>query len=152
MAERTKPLTGGCMCGAVRYETSEPPFEVYYCHCRVCQRAFGNVVATWTQVRAEALRFTRGQPKFYRSSDVAQRGFCEDCGTQLVVVGFEDQEPVAVSVGSFDHPEDLRPEGHFGIESKVPWFNVHDDLPHTRTQDIPNFDPPKRLFIDHGDK
>ena len=81
VAERTKPITGGCMCEAIRYEASEPLIEVYYCHCRACQKAFGNVVGAWTWFRAEALRFTRGEPKFYRSSDVAQRGFCGNCGT-----------------------------------------------------------------------
>ena len=58
-------------------------------------------------------------------------------------MGFEEDEPIAVTLGSLDHPEDLRPEGHFGVESKVPWFNVRDDLPHTRTEDIPDIDPPK---------
>jgi len=143
----TKPMTGGCLCGAVRYQASEPPLEVYYCHCRMCQRAAGNVVATWAQFPGEAFRLTRGEAKFYRSSDVAERGFCAACGTQLVVRGFEALEPVAVAVGSLDHPEVLRPEGHFGIESKVPWFTVQDDLPHTRTEDIPDFTPPKQLHI-----
>lgn len=147
MAERARPISGGCMCGAIRYEASEPPIEVYYCHCRACQKAFGNVVGAWTQFRAKALRFTRGEPKLYRSSDVAERGFCSNCGTQLVVMGFETDEPIAVTLGSLDHPEDLRPEGHFGVESKVPWFNVQDDLPHTRTENIPDFIPPKKLFM-----
>ncbi len=65
----------------------------------------------------------------------------------MVVMGFERDEPIAVTLGSLDHPEDLRPEGHFGVESKVPWFNVRDDLPHTRTEDIPDFVPPKKLFM-----
>ena len=135
------------MCGAIRYEVCRPPLEVYYCHCRVCQRAFGNVVGTWAQCAADSFRITRGEPKFYRSSDIAERGFCSNCGTQVVVMGFEADEPVAVSLGSLDHPEDLRPEGHFGVESKVPWFDVQDDLPHIRTEDTPDFDPPKQLFI-----
>ncbi len=152
MAERTKPITGGCMCGAIRYEAGESSIEGYYCHCRACQKSFGNVVGAWTQFCAEALRMTRGEPKFYRSSDVAQRGFCANCGTQLVVVGFEEQEPIAVSVGSLDHPEDVRSSGHFGVESRVPWFTVQDDLPHTRTEDIPGFDPPKKLFMHLGEE
>lgn len=147
MAERSGVMNGGCLCGAVRYEASRPPIEVYYCHCRVCQRAFGNVVATWAQFAADSVRITRGEPRFYRSSDVARRGFCRSCGTQLVVIGFEADEPIAIAVGSLDHPEDLRPEGHFGIESKVPWFNIRDNLPHTRTEDIADFDPPKELYM-----
>ena len=69
----------------------------------------------------------------------------------MVVMGFERDEPIAVTLGSLDHPEDLRPEGHFGVESKVPWFDVQDDLPHTGTEDIPDFDPPKRLFMYLGE-
>lgn len=147
MVDWTGPMGGGCLCGAVRYEVSRPPLEVYYCHCRVCQRASGNVVTIWAQFAAVSFRITCGEVKFYRSSDVARRGFCGNCGTHLVVTGFEADEPVAVAVGSLNHPEDLRPEGHFGVESKVPWFNVLDDLPHTRTEDIPDFDPPKQLFV-----
>ena len=48
VAQWTKPITGGCMCGAIRYEANEPPIEVYYCYCRACRKAFGNVVGAWT--------------------------------------------------------------------------------------------------------
>jgi hypothetical protein len=70
----------------------------------------------------------------------------------LVVVGFEEQEPIAVSAGSLDHPEDERPSRHFGGESRVPWFTVQDDLPHTRIEDIPDFVPPKKLFMYLGEE
>ena len=66
-------------------------------------------------------------------------------------MGFETDEPVAAALGSLDCPQDLCPEGYFGVESEVPSFNVRDDLSHTRTEDIPNFDTPKRLFIYRSD-
>jgi hypothetical protein len=113
-------MCGGSLRGAVRYEASRLPLEVYYCHCEVCRRAFGNVVAVWAQFAADSFHIIRGEITFYCSSDIAQRGFCRSCGTQLVVMGFETDEPVAVALGSLDRRQDLRPEGHFGVESEVP--------------------------------
>lgn len=145
MAVWQRVMCGGCLCAAVRYEARRLPREVYYCPCEVCRRAFGNVVAVWARFAAGSFHIVRGENSFYRSSDVAQRRFCRSFGAQLVVMGFETDEPVTVALGSLNRPQDLRPEGHFGVESNVPWFKVLDDLPHTRTEDIPDFDPPKRL-------
>ena len=76
--------TGGCLCGAVRYEVSEPPQKSGYCHCRMCQKASGAPCTVGVYFAKQALRITRGQPTFYRSSNVAERGFCRNCGSQLL--------------------------------------------------------------------
>jgi hypothetical protein len=84
MAEAIRPaiLTGGCQCGAVRYALYGEP-EVDICHCRMCQKAVGNLFMAVAGVPLQQFAWTRGEPAVYRSSSAAERGFCHDCGTAL---------------------------------------------------------------------
>lgn len=138
MAEKTMPITGGCLCGAVRYEATEPPTGVGYCHCRLCQRATGAPHWLGAMIPVNAFRFTRGAPKFYKSSAWAERGFCAECGSPLI---FRDGTAThGVMVGTLDHPEDWPPTtAHSGMESRIPWDTIHDDLPRWRTEDDPEY-------------
>ncbi|OZA00216.1 MAG: hypothetical protein B7X99_05040, partial [Rhizobiales bacterium 17-65-6] len=77
------PLTGGCLCGAVRYEIIAEPVVSCHCHCSLCRRASGAPFATWTTVPLDGFRWTRGTPARFRSSEKAARDFCSACGTQL---------------------------------------------------------------------
>jgi hypothetical protein len=121
-------ITGGCQCGAVRYALHAAPSEPHICHCRMCQKAFGSWFAPLAVVAAEAFEVTRGGLALFRSSDLADRGFCRDCGTPLtfsrVGSGF-----VAVSIGSLDEPERVPPLNQSGKESRMPWFAVLAALP-----------------------
>lgn len=141
MTEKTMPITGGCLCGAVRFEATEPPSHVGYCHCRMCQKALGSTSGIWVMFvgsRREALRFTKGQPKYYKSSAFLERAFCPDCGSPLGARGADGHG--SVLIGTLDHPEDWPPdEAHSGIESQIPWDIIHDDLPQWRTEDDPDF-------------
>ena len=80
---KTIPVTGGCLCGAIRYESTAAPVWVSYCHCRTCQRAYGAIFGLFAAFREETFRYMKGQPKYYRSSGQAKRGFCADCGTPV---------------------------------------------------------------------
>ena len=134
MGEATMPVTGGCLCGAVRYETTERPHRVGYCHCRMCQKASGAPVVVGVYFRLEAFRFTHGEPKLYKSSDIARRAFCANCGSRLIYEPL-DSDSIAVEVGSLDNPEDAQPTYHTGVESRLPWLSLQDDLPCKRTDD-----------------
>ena len=80
--------TGGCMCGAVRYETSEPGLGTMFCHCRMCQKFSGAPILAGTTFRTKSVKFTSGAPKFYTSSAIAKRGFCEECVNSLNIEGW----------------------------------------------------------------
>jgi hypothetical protein len=128
------PLTGGCQCGAVRYELTMQPKGVHYCHCRMCQKAVGNVFATLVPVKREHLRWTEKEPAFFASSTVAKRAFCAACGTPLTFA--YDKSPwICVTLGSLDQPALVLPEIHYGIESQVPWLKVDDALPREKTKE-----------------
>jgi len=113
------PVTGGCLCGAIRYESTEAPELVGFCHCRMCQKASGGLFLVFADFEGDSFRFTRGEPQYYRSSEIATRGFCAECGTPI----------------TFQYDGDAGPAEHSGIESKVPWYEICDDLPQTTTEE-----------------
>ena len=73
------------------------------------------------------------EPKFYKSSDIAERGFCTNCGSWLIYRAF-NTDWIDVNSGSLDHPEDFPPKYHSGVESQVQWLSSNDDLPRMRTE------------------
>ena len=84
MTSETKSvLTGGCQCGAVRFALSAPPNKVSICHCRMCQKATGAPFASFADIEKGDFAWTRGKPAAFRSSSIAERDFCRDCGTPL---------------------------------------------------------------------
>ena len=129
-----KVITGGCQCGAVRYAIDGPFNNPHICHCRMCQKAFGNYFAALVGVQRENLHWTRGHPAHFRSSEVVQRGFCRECGTPLTFA-YDHSKHMAVSIGSLDHPEIVTPEQQYGIEARLPAFDHLHELKGSRTED-----------------
>jgi hypothetical protein len=126
--------TGGCQCGAVRYQLLTPPEHACLCHCRMCQRVSGQPFMAFASVRREHLRWTRGSPSTFVSSNVAERNFCSACGTPLTYHRVESGS-IAVTIGSLDAPEAVRPIEQFGIESELSWISGLRALPAKRTED-----------------
>jgi hypothetical protein len=130
----TNPITGGCQCGAVRYRITAPLENAHICHCRMCQKAFGNYFAALVGTTKSGIEWTKGEPSFFRSSGIVQRGFCRDCGTPLTFA-YDPADRISVSIGSLDHPELVTPSHQFGIEAQLPAFTLLHTLPGTRTED-----------------
>ncbi len=120
--------SGGCQCGAVRFRVDGALGDASVCHCRMCQKAAGNFYLPLVSVGAAKLEWTRGEPKRFQSSSAAQRGFCSACGTPLT---YEAPDGVALTIGSFDAPEDIAPEVAWGVEAKLPYV---DEVPHLREE------------------
>ena len=140
MPEKTMPITGGCLCGAVRYLSTKAPVDVSYCHCRMCQKSSGNPYFLSAFIPKKTFRFTSGEPKYYRSPGFpeAERGFCPECGTPLIFRDLTDAH--AKYIATLDHPEDWPPTYcHSGMESRIPWDVIHDDLPCWETENDPEF-------------
>lgn len=131
MSER---LTGGCQCGAIRYEVVSDDLEAYYCHCRMCQKAFGNIFATFINVPRDQIQWLEGEPAYFESSKLALRGFCAHCGTPLSF-HYHSSKRMDLSVGSLDEPARVHPAGHYGVESRVAPFHRPDGLPEHRTDE-----------------
>jgi hypothetical protein len=123
-------LTGGCLCGDVRYRATPDHRDGYYCHCRMCQLAFGNTRATYFNLRKSEVQWL-AEPAYYASSKIARRGFCSHCGTPLSFE-FLDSERMDLSVGSLDDPSAIKPTEHYAVESRIAVWHVPDGLPETR--------------------
>jgi hypothetical protein len=75
-ADDTKlKLRGGCQCGADRYVAQVEDEEAYYCHCRMCQKAFGNLFGAYFFALGKYHRWVSGEPTYFHSSNIARRGF-----------------------------------------------------------------------------
>ena len=122
---RIAPPAGGCQCGAVRYMVAGELTAPSICHCRMCQKAFGNVFAPL--VTAKGLVYTRGTPKRFASSNKVKRGFCAACGTPLTYE-FEGLE-VEIAIATLDDPSAIAPLVQLGLESRQPWTAGLSSLP-----------------------
>ena len=128
-------LSGGCQCGAIRYRLTVPLGKAGICHCRMCQKAFGNFGAALVSVAAEGVVWTRGKPAEFRSSAIVARGFCASCGTPLYMREDGDTN-YEMAMGSLDDPTAIAPmTEQSGIESKVEWFDAMLGLPAQTTSD-----------------
>jgi hypothetical protein len=125
------PFTGGCACGAVRYQLSSPPFDAGWCHCRICQLVSGAPAMVFASVPAGDLVWTRGaeQVKSFASSGFGHRSFCGACGTPFLMKVDHQPETVDFSVATLDDPGRVVPGFHIFWGSKIGWFDPADDLP-----------------------
>jgi len=124
--------SGGCQCGAVRFQVRGEIPESSICHCRMCQKAFGGHYAPLVSVRGVQFAWTRGAPRHFQSSNLVRRGFCADCGTPLT---YEAPNGTAVAAGAFDQPERLPPQRQYGIEARLPFLGTLAALSATRTEE-----------------
>ena len=97
-------ITGGCQCGAIRYALHAAPTGASICHCRMCQKAFGNYFAPLAGVPLADFEVTRGTIAWFKSSDEVERGFCHDCGTPLIFHYADSERRISISLGSLDDP------------------------------------------------
>jgi hypothetical protein len=127
-------LHGGCQCRVHRYTVRLEKPEGYFCHCRMCQQAFGNIFATFINVRVDDVSWDTCEPTYYQSSRIARRGFCASCGTPLTFQ-FLEATYMDLSVGSLDEPGAVSPTEHTGIESRVASWHAPGPLPESRIDD-----------------
>lgn len=131
-ADNRASATGGCLCGAVRYEIHGDLRGIVNCHCSKCRRFHGNFGA-YSSIKMENLAFIEKRGlKWYRSitdeTPNVYRGFCAECGSSLFWHP-RDLEFIAVAAGSLDDPADLRTIGHVWISQKSDYYEIQDDLP-----------------------
>ena len=122
-------LTGGCLCGAIRYETSGKRRNSIVCHCRMCQRASGSPFSALFYMAQENIRLTKGKPAIYKSSAEAERHFCSNCGSPLFFQRLTRPDQRAIFVGSLDQPPDFKPDYVVCLSSSVNWLGTIGEAP-----------------------
>lgn len=132
----TRGLTGGCLCGAIRYRLASAPTGISTCHCTMCRKSAGGAFQLYGSIDQSDIDWEKGAPKKRATSAHARRWFCADCGSPLV---FEivNREQVGITIPSLDDPAPFPPEAHDGAESWLPWLHMDDGLPRRRTEDDP---------------
>ena len=142
-------ISGGCACGAVRYELKNDPFDAGWCHCRTCQLSSGAPAMVFASVATADLVFVKGadRVKRFNSSSFGYREFCGDCGTPFTMKVDHQPETVDFSVATLDEPERAAPGFHIFVASRIAWFETADNLPrHERfrphTRGLEGTEPP----------
>jgi hypothetical protein len=123
------PLTGGCMCGAVRFEVIEPLLGAGYCHCMRCQRRTGTAASVSAPVAPGSLRLLSGEElvRAYEPGDGWAKVFCSACGSALWSRHPEDSERVSIRLGAFDGDPGVRPSDRQFVAYAAPWEPLPDD-------------------------
>jgi hypothetical protein len=130
MIEPVAPLTGGCMCGAVRFEVSAPLVGARYCHCTRCQRRTGTAFSVTGLTQQGSFAITQGEDAvstYEPGEDGWHKSFCSVCGSQLFTSHPEDAELIAVRLGALDQDPGVRPSAHQFVTYAAPWEPIPDD-------------------------
>jgi len=122
-------FTGGCLCGAVRYESSGDPLLMLLCHCSQCQKATGGAFMPVVVAKSDGLRVTKGETRAYHSSESAMRHFCPNCGTPIFFERRGQPEWRGIIAGTLDDQSQFAPRMHVWSSRMVPWLHLADDLP-----------------------
>lgn len=124
----TTPRTGGCLCGAIRYEISAPITELRACHCTSCQKASGAAGSVNAVVPSTAFKFLKGTPKRYAgradSGRTLYRFFCGECGSPLYSQRESAPETMVVRAGTLDDSSGLKVTASIWTRSARDWGHV----------------------------
>ena len=123
------PLTGGCGCGAVRFELSEPPLGAVYCHCTRCQRRSGSAASASASVAPGSVTILQGEDRVrgWTPEGGRTKAFCGDCGSAVFVVNPADGTIAAVRMGAFDEDPGVRPSARQFTAYAAAWEPIPDD-------------------------
>jgi hypothetical protein len=123
-------LTGGCLCGGVRFELSEPAPEAGYCHCTRCQKRTGSAASAQARIDGNTFRLAAGEDlvKVWRHPDGGfEKLFCRECGAHLFSRNPEDPRQMSVRMSAFDSDPGVRPSFRTHVASAAAWEPIPDD-------------------------
>jgi hypothetical protein len=129
MSEVALPLTGGCGCGAVRFEIDAPLVSASYCHCTRCQRRTGTAAALTARVAPGSFKVVAGQEhvRVWAPDDGFEKMFCGLCGSALYGRNPRDPSVIGVRFGAFDGDPGIRAQYRQFVAYAAPWEPIPDD-------------------------
>ena len=127
-------FTGGCLCGAIRYQVTGEPVRTAICHCDDCRKATGAAFVTNVFVRTEDLKIVQGAPKQFQhktdSGNTMTKEFCGDCGSQLFGYSSRGTGMKHVKVGTIDDASFVQPQIEVYTVRKLPYIRLLDSTEH----------------------
>lgn len=125
------PMSGACLCGAVKFEVKPPSSFCVHCHCSMCRRNHGAAFVTWLVTDKKNLTVLAGEELLtrYESSAKGSRAFCSACGSALFCEIYERPDEIDIPLANFEGPVDLDPQMHVFASDAVAWACPADELP-----------------------
>jgi hypothetical protein len=123
-------LTGGCLCGGVRFELTEPARSAGYCHCTRCQARTGGVASAQAEIDGRTFRLLEGEDLLqgWRHPEGGfEKFFCRACGAHLFTRNPDAPAQMAVRMGAFDGDPGVRPSWRAYVAYTAPWEPIPDD-------------------------
>ena len=123
------PLTGGCLCGGVRFEVDEPPISASYCHCTRCRRRTGTAASVQARIVPGSLRVVSGEElvRAFEPEDGFPKEFCSACGSALWSRNPDNPDALSVRMGAFDADPGVRPSYRQYVAYAAQWEPIPDD-------------------------
>ena len=127
-------ITGGCLCGAIRYESSAQPEMIVACHCSTCQKNTGsafsvNIAMPQNEVSISGSSLVTYEERNGSDSSPFYRSFCAICGSPVSGRGGAYPGVIFLKAGTLDDPSWVKPTGHMWCAEKQPWVNIDEDIP-----------------------
>lgn len=122
--------SGGCLCGGVRFELTEPATEAGYCHCTRCQRRTGTAGSAQARIDGDTFRLLQGEElvRAWRHPDGGfEKCFCRECGAHLFSRNPDDHSQMSVRMGAFDGDPGVRPSFRTYVAYAAAWEPIPDD-------------------------
>lgn len=129
--------SGGCQCGALRYQFRAALRDIAHCHCSICRRSTGGILTTWITVPLASFAWLSGTPTEFVSSASCTRSFCPSCGAHLTLFTTLSPETLDITVATLDQPELAPADRHIWVQSRLPWLHVDEQLPQEQQEHIP---------------
>ena len=127
----TGSTTGGCLCGGIRFELSEPARadSAGYCHCTRCQRRTGTAASPQARIDGRTFRLLQGEDllEAYRPEGGFEKCFCRICGSHLFSRNPDDPAEMSIRLGAFDGDPGVRPSWRTYVAYAAPWEPIPDD-------------------------
>jgi hypothetical protein len=122
-------LTGGCNCGAVRFDITQPLVSARYCHCTRCQRRTGAAASASASVAPGTFHVIAGEEalKHWKPDDGAEKWFCGECGSAVFTRDPDNPEQIGVRLGAIDGDPGIRPSVRQFVAYAAPWEPIPDD-------------------------
>ncbi len=122
-------LRGSCLCGGVKFEVTETPETLRYCHCESCKKLSGGAATVNGRVPSTAIRILEGEEllQTFQPAEGSSKTFCLACGSNLFGGGWPDTPVASVRATAIDDPFDARPSAHIFVKSVAAWETLPED-------------------------
>ena len=122
-------LRGSCLCGGIKFEVTQAPETLRYCHCESCKKLSGSIGTVNGRVPSNAIRILAGKEllQTFQPAEGSAKTFCRTCGSNLFGGGWPDSETTSVRASALDDPFEARPSAHLFVRSVAAWETLPDD-------------------------